>query len=423
MYILNRRRQFFGIGMVTITYHGFGGETAAGDVVVTETVPKGSLWLHIPKPEFVISGSAKKQSGYTLLEGDDTTLIPSDYVVTSDMQVFASYTAIEVGIITKNGEIMSVEGWISKYGMTLFVYNEPADDYIIIPELKDNLIIGIYFKVSDDFCPCIIPQTRVGNQLIGVSIGSSLPLGGSDIDLSLYGGLSENAREVQDGAGRHLKIMPYLHTPPDWSTQGIPEESFDRIRNQESGKSLTVLHRDACIGHTDTFGTVGSPGCEFVLNLSWLPAIRKGDVYFASANELRIISNNIGKAKSINDKLHEWRDSISGDFFIDDELVQLPYIYSDNYKSGHLMTGFDQYIKAMEGSPTYGNTVMYQVISGRYSQDGELLSSIFNFAPYRHIDDTFPTDAPNDPYANYYPKRRNENGCIVVSNISHIFNK
>jgi len=407
-----------GLIPVSVTFDGNGGLTADGQPSVTIEVAAGTLWKDIQKPNFFQPGTAKLENGFTHVQGNDDTLIDSEFAVDVDIIVYASYTVVELGVITKNGEVLSVDRWIEKYGLNLFTYNELLNHYTMIPELKGNLIIAIYFKVSDTFCPAIFPMVYIGENLISSTV--SLPFGGSDIDISLYGGLSENAREVQNNAGQRLKIMPYLHTPPNWTKPGIPDESYNRIRSQQSGRDMTILCRDAFSGHTDTYGTVGSPACEFILGLESLPAIRKEDAYFASANELKILIDHIGKASGINDKLHAWRDAFTGYFFIDGENVTLPYVYSDNYESVHLMRGFDHTIEVFGKSPAYGNAVPYQIINGRYNQDGDIVNSSYLLAPYRQIDDSFPLDEANDPYANYYQKRRNENGCLVIAELSHL---
>jgi hypothetical protein len=74
---------------VFVTFHGGDGKTAEGKSVVGVLAPEGVAWGDLPKPEFVRTGVP--QSGFTSVQGDGDTLILSEFVVSGDMTVYASY--------------------------------------------------------------------------------------------------------------------------------------------------------------------------------------------------------------------------------------------------------------------------------------------------------------------------------------------
>ena len=78
---------------MTVTFYGNGGVTAGSEAMVAVKVKKGSLWKNVVKTQFFYSltGSLKTPFVFTFVQGDHNTIIPPDYIIDDDINVFALY--------------------------------------------------------------------------------------------------------------------------------------------------------------------------------------------------------------------------------------------------------------------------------------------------------------------------------------------
>lgn len=297
MIVLQRRRQFFGQGTVQVTFHGNGGQTAASDVVVVMMVKKGTIWSNIAKPYFLQSGTAKQQNGFTFIQGDDNTVVSSDFVVNTDVTVFASYTVIEIGFITHNGEILSAGRWVEKYGHNIF---EPAQNSYgiqLIESHRGDLIEFMYFKISHDRAYAISTNYTDIN---GVERGSLYNFDSYTTTDTTWGGAGLNMKAVMEGVGytpflvdsrAHYQSYanPFLVEPPNFSNQTVPPVLIDKIMNWDDAKATCVAWRESLEGITDTQGHVGSPFFNKLYNMESGNIIGKGSFYVPSIPEINIL--------------------------------------------------------------------------------------------------------------------------------------
>ena len=326
MNTLQRRRQFYCAGMATITFHGNGGLTAAGDAVVMMQVSVGSVWSKIQKPSFSLIGQPREQNGFTTIQNDDTTVVGSDYVVTGDMVVYASYTVVEMGVVTYAGEIMSVGGWINKYGVNLYEKMEssplPAERWAMIPGQRENLISFLYIKASDSKSYAIPFAQELGNARIGPSqqgnSGADMyALGGYGMDISADVPFSVNSQFVYgDSLPVENRRYPGLHIPPYWGNvnntpRGIPQDMIDLINNYDGGLESTITRREALRGAVDSQGAAGSPYLESFLQMPTTPVIDPAKMYLMSPFELSIALPNYLQIHAIVDELEQWRRDVS----------------------------------------------------------------------------------------------------------------
>lgn len=284
---LQRRRQFFGKGVAYITFHGAGGQTATGDVTVIIPVLKGTVWMHVIKPEFMIPATAKSQSGFVFIQGEDDTAVDSDFVVNQDMEVFASYTVVESGIITFNGEVMSANGWIKKYGYggTDSAY-EGNDAAYLNHNRRGDLIAFLYGKFGNKAYafPCewsasgYTAMTWGGRRMSGglqnTTGWPSYPLTGKHVELKYsYGGWWES-------------------------------DNYDEVDNWFDGKVFTAEIYAKLNNVNDDNGITGSPLIdECVYQLSAGDTFPAGSFFIASVAEVRMLFDNL--QKSIKEKIFD----------------------------------------------------------------------------------------------------------------------
>jgi hypothetical protein len=230
MDVLQRRRQFFGKGIAYVTFYGNGGVTATGDVTVVIPVARGAEWRYVAVPDFF--NGIKERSGFTVVRDDDNTLVESDYTVTSDMVVYASYTAIEVGVVTRAGKVYSATNWGNKFGRkgspdALYRFDENGEASGLLGFLDDydagNLIEFVFFKAGAKAF-----GARSNYNEGGVSYGSYLPVNTKYIPDEIY--TTANALDdivfYADGtnneAGKipsvyYRNISPYTSIPDDFT--------------------------------------------------------------------------------------------------------------------------------------------------------------------------------------------------------------
>ena len=327
MNVLQRRRQFFGGGTVIITFHGNGGLTTGGLDVVELVVRVGTVWKDISAPSFFIASRPFAQNGFAKIQGDDNTVIEPDFVVTGDMIVYASFTVVEVGIITFAGEIMSAKGWIDKYGDDLYelsTVNPYPQSYTSL-KIKDgqeeNLVSYIYYKITPDIAFAVpftqyIDGKRLGVQLLGqnAQISGDAALGGYGIDITDSVPLNVNMRYLYYDLGESVENRRYpgMHIPEHWDDMlntppGIPQYMADLINNFNDGYGVTVARREALRGVTDTQGVVGSPFLESLLRIPATDIIDPALLYMASPYESIEMLKNHAKIAEIINELEQWR--------------------------------------------------------------------------------------------------------------------
>ena len=247
MYIFQRRRQFFGKGVAYITFYGNGGITATGDVVVILAVPKGAQWKDVIKPEFLQAATAKKQNGFTLVADDDNTVVTSDFIITGDMEVWASYTVVEIGVITARGEVMSVESWIKTYGNVCWNYDHIS--WNLVEEHRLDLVHFVYFKDGDN---SFAISVKYNSPSLSVDAGSNKEFGGMGVLLSSVP--SFNIRTLKNQYSYVVKKYAMFDpSSPDFSTTdnlGVQPWMLDMMRQYKDGKAYSYNYftelGDAC---------------------------------------------------------------------------------------------------------------------------------------------------------------------------------
>lgn len=368
MNVFQRRRQFFGgKKMVTITFHGNGGETVTGDVTVVMQVPVGIMWKDVLKPEFLQSATAKQQNGFTTIQGNDNSLIEPDYVVTSDMTVYASYTAIEIGIFTFDGEIMSAEKWIEKYDKNMYYYDTSGVNptWKFNENYRDKLVYGVYFKASESKSFGLVAQYKDSYGKYHGGVDMQNKIGGSNLDLSQFGVTSVNARQMSSPTNPPYKF-PGLFTPEDFdNTQnlGIPQSVINEILLFDNGKQDTDLFYQNVQGYTDNMGIVGSPYLEIIKNWSAGTTIPLGSFYIPSLFDLNLIAKNRQKVLDVIDLLNT-SFSITGGV----DVANIGYEYFPS--NGMPGKGFNWYYGVLTQTTSSNITVWIsseQLTKGSYS--------------------------------------------------------
>ncbi|MDR2147708.1 MAG: hypothetical protein LBE91_14740 [Tannerella sp.] len=318
MNVLLRRRQFLGIKMVTVTFNGNGGVLQSGDEQVK--VPQGTLWKNVPKPVYSIGGGATKQGGFTLVQNDDNTVIADTDAVVSDMTVFASFTVVEIGVITHLGEILSAQGWIDKYGDSMFTW---TGSYWIQNSAvsRDNLIEFIYFKLSDTKAFALMSDANILYFRDQAGKGGNIGPGGTDWwqYMNSYNGF--DAPRFDDtapvnGDGTVIPATEFAHPlsydPPypfTENTKPLNTAKLECLRNYDEGKKWFDTMRGALAGVTGANNTTGTPVLDAIASFTNGMQIMPGDFRLASPYELSIICSDSSKQKVRNllNTLTDWK--------------------------------------------------------------------------------------------------------------------
>ena len=324
-------RRYGGVGYVTVTFYGNGGETVAGLSTVTIKVRKGTLWSAVLKPEFYQPFSVKRQNGFTFVAGDDGTVISSAYAVKTDISVYASYTVVETGIITRKGEIMSVEEWIVKYGENIF---EPCtfmgyEQYVILKEShRDDMIEFIYLNTSEKAIAVSHNYDDENGFHHGISIGiynGHTSVGGAGQDMIR---LIENvgySPYFVDARGNGQ----FLDYPNPVNLAYI----FDKIKNFDDTKNYCNAWRLALEGITDNNGETGAPYFDMLYNIE-SEVIPKGSFYAASIKEIKLIIENKSRILGIIEQLEAFDNIVPRFHYIHEgEIYRLGY-YSTYHRKG-----------------------------------------------------------------------------------------
>ena len=351
-------RRYGGQGFVTVTFHGNGGLTSSSEASVEMQVKKGSEWRDVSKPEFFQLNTAKRQNGFVLVQGDDNTFIDGTYVVNTDMNVWASYTVVELGVITYAGEVMSVSEWINKYGENCYktgVYGSPE----IIEEMREHLIEIMYFKHSDTEAFGLMAGRIVNGRYEGGLRRHNLRIGGYDLDISQYGGSSIDGRSMQYPQVAPLKF-PGLFNPMDFdNTQnfGIPTSAIAEIMSVRSGKA------DTNVLYNNILDSLIDPNCPYLDNImAWSAGstIPAGSFYLPSPYQMSIISQNrLRIVEQIINPLEQWM--FSGIHTLGYSYLPIPYTTGG--------AGFDEFGSLFRGERSEQFNVYptsYQVIIGQY---------------------------------------------------------
>jgi hypothetical protein len=378
MNTLQRRRQFFGKGVAYITFHGAGGQTATGDVTVIIPVLKGTVWMHVVKPEFMIPGTAKQQNGFTSVQGDDNTLIESGYAVSGDMTVYASYTVIETGVITHKGEILSPQRWIDKYADSVGVIDQYGV-HRIIDGMQENLIEFFYFK-DDDRAYALMSTYFDGKDLrLGVSVDA---LWQYNVDIIAAG----------------ANIPHYRRSP-------VSQPVTDEIMSISDGVRITDEIYNAAIA------SGGSDCIEHIR--SWQSAgsiIPQGGFYLMSPAEVVILCRNIQKLTDFTNLAHS--------YYISKGVLASP-VYTYQMEAGSLNganSGFNSYTASLYAKSPYFCRMMVPISLTAYS-DAYIRLALWDFSDISNP--TVRTDgsgyAITDSTASSYYSQ------FVCADVSHLF--
>ncbi|MDR2917841.1 MAG: hypothetical protein LBV72_00540 [Tannerella sp.] len=344
-------RRYGGIPPIaTIIFHGNGGLTSNGEALISLQVPKGIVWKDVIKPEFILIGSAKQQNGFTEVRGDDGTLVVSDYMVTNNMEVYASYTVIEIGVITYAGEVISVSRWIEKYGKindgASGIYHTEIRDSVnwLVPieEQRKNLVRYMYWKESNDlvygYSTGYIDRAgrNIGNSLLDSGGTSNIyNLGGSNKDMAGTDIYNYDISSITQNGGifyPNMFIPPYA--PPynqyPGALNGIKDEFLVRMFVDDSaisGKQLTDEYYNNLVGYIDRNGVTGSPYIDYIR--SWeLPNIITETFFIPTLAEARKFRSHLDRiVDEIVDPLLNWADTFSFGYTIEN------VIYDDTYNN------------------------------------------------------------------------------------------
>ena len=295
--------------VATITFDGNGGTLLSGDETVK--VPLGTLWKDVPKPVYSFGGAATKQGGFTYIQNDDNTVIDGADAVQMDMTVYASFTVIEIGVITHNGEIMSAQGWIDKYGDPMFIWTGLYWS-ITDGEARNNLIEWVYFKLSSDKA-IAYPSRANLRWLMNIQALNDLNYAPSGVDwwqyMNNYNGF--DAPRFDDGAPvwgdgtvipSYLLAHPLSYDPPyplSDNTKPLNLQKLADLRAYDDGKNWFNTMRSALAGVPGKY----SPGTPFLDKIAAMTngnQIRPGDMRIASPYELSIICSDSSKQKMIS---------------------------------------------------------------------------------------------------------------------------
>jgi hypothetical protein len=359
------RRRLLGIRrMVTITFYGNGGLTASNEDIVTETVPAGTVWGHMIKPKFVLSGTAKQQNGFTLSQGDDDTLVESDLVITRNIIVYASYSVVEIGVITHAGEVMSVQSWINTYGQVsdevptgCYVKMEPVyGGYRIdVPdERKKNLVRYMYTKASATNAMAVSVTFTDTN---GVNFGdSSLSLGGEGLLtelLNIPGFYVPDSTEVRDYYNYNQQwwnIYPLTWEPPltfpvdyNVSPKGFPPDAYSKYFTEQygDGETMTDIFYNIVKDYTSSNGITGSPGIDIIRGWPLPPGVTH-KFHVASVYELSVFKSSHARLMNeIINPLMAWSKEFAKTYTFDSAVNSHPgedenhfYSYYENITNG-----------------------------------------------------------------------------------------
>ena len=296
--------------LFTITFHGNGGETEVGEIITTIEVPSGTVWRDIDKPSFAKPGTASTHSGFGL-SPTATAAIAPDFVVNEDIDAYALYDVVEVGVITAAGEVMSADGWIEKYGAP---YWSSTSLGAVFSGNKENQVHFIYFKISEaeKFALSVRYRRDDGSQVD--SIGAFAAIGCEDRDMSPYGVRVYDSQRASQHASPWL--YPKLHKPTEWdyanpANLGAPQSVIDEIMSIKSGKVDSYNFLAAAAGYTSSSGVIGSPLLEEVSSWRAGDIISENSFYIASPYQVDVIFKNKQKILDIIDTLSEWSDSIA----------------------------------------------------------------------------------------------------------------
>jgi hypothetical protein len=298
---LARRRQFRFVPLTfDVTFHGNGGMTDNGEQLVTLRIPAGTRWNNINKPSFSLTSLLRPQNGFTAVQGDDDTLIDSGYIVYQDIDVYASYTAVEFGVVTQDGEILSFLSWVDKYGN----HYRAGDLYdpIYVEADKAHLIRFVYFKEGDIAKMVLLLPDK---SLTGVyANANTIGMRGLDIqELSVQ----KNTNLPIIFAKQTYPLYPRNFFDPDTWNDNPPEIFYsidqyvypDKIKNNilqdYNGKETFYKLLQTVQGETDSGGTVGSPFLESIAGFSIPGLIAQGDFYLPSPSQFAIIKSNMNR--------------------------------------------------------------------------------------------------------------------------------
>ena len=140
-------------GDVTVYFDASDSVLISGDRSIT--VPYGTSYGDLGNygtiPVFQNASSGEMTDTYVI----GSTVVDDDYVFLSDTWLLASYTVLDFGVITGNGEVMTSQAWVEKYGYggtdSLYTIKTRTTDwkqYLALDNAADgnNRILFFYIK-------------------------------------------------------------------------------------------------------------------------------------------------------------------------------------------------------------------------------------------------------------------------------------
>jgi uncharacterized repeat protein (TIGR02543 family) len=297
---------------VTVTFNGNGGVLQSGQEQVT--VPYGTLWIDVAKPSYKRPQLASQQGGFTYIKDDDSTLVNDTDILTADITVYASFTVIEIGVITHDGEILSAQGWIEKYGVNLYsIYDSGSGNLRVFfknddDSLKDHLVEYIYFKDGDFAFGIACDHLDDGSSRNMLSGGTDFfnmqqvltspdsVLNGKAYQISAF----INQQGIGIGgynSGIYPRMLDPMMTFADalqFTQTGVNEAAVEAILNNKNGKQLTA--EIIAVGQST----------ELTGMQTWAidtPALQNEKFYVGTPYEYSILSKNLPRLWDLIDIL------------------------------------------------------------------------------------------------------------------------
>ena len=402
-------RRYGGKRSVVVTFYGNGGMTAEGESVVELAVRRGSEWKDIAHPAFFQGGMAKEQNGFTMVQGDDNTAVAPDYVVDSDMTVYASYSLIEVGFITRRGEVMSAQGWINKYGLNCYeVDPEYPDSLRIKDSMRDNLICYFYCKASNERAFAASSEYRgEDGAMYGMDWNLYIGDGSFDaVDWSDKLNLFDTRRYGSIGTSIDTTIYPFVHNPPSFTEPGVPPGFFDSFADMMDGREYSrIIYNNY----------PSSPLFQRCAAMSAGDVLPAGSFYLASTGETILLIRNGRRIWDVVEVLDNWAASVGLYSHVD-----ACYRIAGDTISPH---GFVRYKRTLVPDGNVGNTTILQTSAlgsvGIYSGEGSSSNRIW--ARFARIEANANSVMPSIDYAISVANPNTQEYKYILADVNHLF--
>jgi hypothetical protein len=413
------RRRLLGIAKtVKITFYGNGRSTPSGEDVVVVMATVGATWESISKPKFLLA-AARQQGGFTIVQNDDDTAIESDCVITNDMIVYASYTVIEVGVITHAGEVLSVAKWISKYGLNCYESQGSGMNFrwILKESMRGNLVEFIYFKANDEKAFALASEymhtdgnlqtSSWDDHFCEISLNLRPIWSGVDARFVNYVYDSENHADYSE------MIFPFMHNPPDYTSKGMPQEAIDYLFGLMDGKAYCEAFYNATV----EAGSV-SPVLKKIREWNVGELVPEGSFYVASPGEMYMIAVNRQKFLDAYSALEQWSHELKPP--ADEQYSVLGYAYWEVENPNNF--GFRNHHYKLSETQS-GSSSIYQcpvyAATGKLAYGATATDAVYTL---------FRFDLPTQGLSYYYGKPLISAGNVysqankfIIADVSHLF--